>query len=114
MIKTSSDNIVIREAVAEDFDFVVELMDSALSPYYGGDHKAHAKRIFKTHISGGDDQLGFFSIEQKMFVATVNDQPAGIIHVVGKRQSTYKISPLIVAQTFRKNKRPWYPPTKSC
>ncbi|NOT49320.1 MAG: GNAT family N-acetyltransferase [Acidobacteria bacterium] len=101
MTESDFGNIAIRPAVEEDFDFVVELMDSALSPYYGGDHRAHAERIFKTHISGGVDQLGFFSREQKMFVATVNNQPAGMIHVVGKRQCTYKISPLIVAETYR-------------
>jgi ASC-1-like (ASCH) protein/ribosomal protein S18 acetylase RimI-like enzyme len=96
-----SEKIEIREALKQDFDFVVELMDVALNPYYGGDHKSHAKRIFETHISGGKDHLGFFSLEQKMFVATINDEPAGIIHIVGKRQTTYKISPLIVSENFR-------------
>lgn len=93
--------ILIREAQEKDFSFVIELMDAALSPYYGGDHKAHAKRIFSTHISGGRDQLGFFSTEQKMFILTVDNKPAGMIHIVGKRQGTYKISPLIVAPEFR-------------
>lgn len=83
-------NIKIREASSEDFEFVTELMDSALGPYYGGDHRAHARRIFSNHISGGRDNLGYFSFEQKIFIITVKDIPAGLIHLVGKRQGTYK------------------------
>lgn len=94
-------SIRIREASSEDSEFVTELMDSALGPYYGGDHRAHAKRIFSTHISGGRDNLGYFSFEQKMFIITVNDTPAGMIHLVGKRQGTYKISPIIVSPQHR-------------
>jgi ASC-1-like (ASCH) protein/ribosomal protein S18 acetylase RimI-like enzyme len=93
--------ITIREAKAEDFSFIVDLMSSALEPFYGGDHAAHAERIFHTHISGGKDNIGFFSHEQKMFVAETDGEPAGMVHVVGKRQGTYKISPLIVAEKFR-------------
>jgi ASC-1-like (ASCH) protein/ribosomal protein S18 acetylase RimI-like enzyme len=93
--------ITIREAVVTDFQFVVGLMNDALGPFYGGDHAAHAERIFNTHTSGGHDRLGFFSHEQKMFIAEKDGEPAGIVHVVGKRQGTYKISPLIVAQKFR-------------
>ncbi len=88
-------SINIREAKKEDFSFITELMHEALEPYYGGDHRAHARRIFSTHISGGKDQIGHFSFEQKMFIITVDDKPAGMIHIVGKRQGTYKISPLI-------------------
>lgn len=93
----------IREAREGDFEAVASLMTSALEPYYGGDHRRHAERIFSTHVTGGRDRLGFFSVEQKMFVAEVGDQFAGLIHIVGKRQGTYKISPLIVAPTFRHN-----------
>lgn len=93
--------IEIREAIAADEDFVASLIEAALDPYYGGDHRAHASRIFRTHISGGTDRLGFFSVEQKMFVATVDGTRSGLIHVVGKRQGTYKISPLIVAPEYR-------------
>ena len=98
MMKT---DVTIREAIASDFAFVVGLMNDALAPYYGGDHAAHAERIFSTHTSGGHDRLGFFSHEQKMFIAEKEGEPAGIVHVVGKRQGTYKISPLIVAPMFR-------------
>jgi ASC-1-like (ASCH) protein/ribosomal protein S18 acetylase RimI-like enzyme len=91
----------IREAVANDFDVVQDLMNDALEPYYGGDHAAHARRIFYTHLSGGSDAIGFFSFEQKMFVLCVRNKLVGMIHLVGKRQGTYKISPLIVAPNFQ-------------
>jgi ribosomal protein S18 acetylase RimI-like enzyme/ASC-1-like (ASCH) protein len=92
---------VIRPATPADFDAVASLMSEALTPYYGGDHRRHAERIFSTHISGGEDRLGFFSTEQKMFVAEVSGVFAGMIHVVAKRQGTFKISPLIVVPRFR-------------
>ena len=92
----------VREAQAEDFGFVVELMVEALKPYYGGDHRAHAERIFSAHISGGVDQIGHFSFEQRMFVLTAGAARAGVIHLVGKRQNTYKISPIILAKQFRR------------
>lgn len=91
----------IREAEKNDFEFVVNLMISALSPYYGGDHRRHAERIFSTHISGGLDRLGFFSLEQRMFIASLDDKPVGMIHLVLKRQGTVKISPLIIHPDFQ-------------
>lgn len=91
----------IREARREDWEFVAKLMDTALGPYYGGNHRDHAKRIFTTHLSGGKDQMGYFSIEQKMFILTLSNIPVGMIHIVGKRQRTYKISPLIVVPQYR-------------
>lgn len=94
-------NIAIREALDGDFNWVEELMQHALEAYYGGDHRAHAKRIFDAHIKGGVDRLGFFSFEQRMFIAEADGERAGMIHLVGKRQSTYKISPLIVASEFQ-------------
>ena len=94
-------SIDIREAKEEDFSFVTELMHEALEPYYGGDHRAHAQRIFLTHISGGEDQIGHFSSEQKMFIITVDNNPAGMIHIVGKRQGTFKISPIVVIPQYR-------------
>lgn len=93
--------VEIREANESDLSFVESLMDEALAPYYGGDHRAHARRIFDTHISGGKDSLGFFSTEQKMFILMHEQKPAGIVHLVGKKQETYKISPLIVAREFQ-------------
>ena len=97
----AGNRILIREAVQEDFPFVSELMYDALEPFYGGDHRAHAERIFKTHISGGQDRLGHFSSGQKMFIAEINGKPGGVLHIVVKRQNTHKISPLIVAPEYR-------------
>jgi len=100
-IIVNSVNIEIREALDDDFSWIEEVMQHALEAYYGGDHRAHAKRIFDAHIKGGVDHLGFFSFEQRMFIAEVDGERAGMIHLVGKRQSTYKISPLIVAPEFQ-------------
>lgn len=94
-------NILIREAQEGDFEWVENLMQNTLEAYYGGDHRAHAKRIFGAHIAGGFDRLGFFSFEQRMFIVEVDGKRAGMIHLVGKRQSTDKISPLIVAPEFQ-------------
>lgn len=93
--------VEIREALKKDSDWVENLMHEALKPFYGGDHRAHARRIFQTHIAGGQDQIGFFSFEQKMFIAEVNGVRVGMIHLVGKRQQTYKISPLIITPELR-------------
>ncbi len=94
-------NVLIREARDGDFEWVSNLMQNALEPYYGGDHRAHAKRIFDAHIAGGHDHVGFFSFEQRMFIAEFDGTRAGMIHLVGKRQSTYKISPLIVSPEYQ-------------
>lgn len=91
----------IRQATAEDEVWVTDLMERVLAPYYDGDHRAHARRIFQAHLAGGHDTLGFFSHEQRMFIAESAEQRVGVIHVVGKRQGTYKISPLIVAEDLR-------------
>ena len=94
-------SLVIREARKDDFEWVESVMQNTLEPYYGGDHRLHAKRIFNAHIAGGVDSLGFFSFEQRMFIAEIRGKKAGIIHLVGKRQATYKISPLIVVPEFQ-------------
>lgn len=96
-----SNQVVIRSAVDGDFDWVADIMERALSPFYGGDHRAHARRIFETHIQGGIDYVGHFSAGQHMFIAEVDAQPVGIIHVVEKKQATVKISPLIVSPDYR-------------
>ena len=95
-------DVRIREARDGDLEAVATLMTTALAPYYGGDHRRHAERIFQTHVSGGQDRLGFFSVEQKMFIADVDGKFAGLVHVVAKRQGTFKISPLIVEPRFRR------------
>jgi ASC-1-like (ASCH) protein/ribosomal protein S18 acetylase RimI-like enzyme len=100
-MRTEKTDVTLREAAASDSQWVSDLMQDALEPYYGGDHRAHAKRILEAHLSGGMDLVGFFSFEQRMFIAEVNGVRAGLIHLVGKRQETYKISPLIIAPEFR-------------
>lgn len=91
----------IRRAKKGDFPFVSDLMDMALAPYYGGDHRAHAARIFRTHIEGGEDKFGHFSTQQLMFIMEEGGVPLAMINIVGKRQGTWKISPLIVAAQFQ-------------
>jgi ASC-1-like (ASCH) protein/ribosomal protein S18 acetylase RimI-like enzyme len=102
MTEASVSNIVVREANANDFEWVADLMVRALTPFYDGDHRAHARRIFDAHIAGGIDRVGQFSAGQYMFIAESGDgQPAGVIHVVNKKQGTVKISPLIVDMAYR-------------
>lgn len=94
-------NIQIREAIENDYAWVVNMMQKTLEPYYDGNHEEHAKRIFKAHLDNGQDNLGFFSFEQRMFIALLDNKPVGMIHLVGKKQNTYKISPLIVEDENR-------------
>ena len=98
---TVINNVVIRSAGADDFEWVADLMVRALSPFYDGDHRAHAQRIFDTHMEGGIDHVGHFSAGQYMFIAEQDGQPVGLIHVVEKKQETVKISPLIVSTDYR-------------
>lgn len=97
----ASYGLIVREAESGDFDFVVNLMETYLAPYYGGDHRAHAERIFSTHMAGGKDKIGHFSTEQKMFLITVDCKRAGMLHLVGKRQGNFKISPIIISIEYR-------------
>ncbi len=98
---TVINNVVIRPAASDDFEWVADLMVRALSPFYDGDHRAHARRIFDTHMEGGIDHVGHFSAGQYMFIAEQDGQPVGLIHVVEKKQETVKISPLIVSTDYR-------------
>ena len=98
---TVINDVTIRSAAADDFEWVADLMVRALSPFYDGDHRAHAQRIFDTHMKGGTDHVGHFSAGQYMFIAEQNGQPVGLIHVVEKKQETVKISPLIVSTHYR-------------
>lgn len=99
--KKYSVTVDIRKAKTGDVDFVSHLMTEALEPFYDGDHQAHARRIFTTHINGNVDSVGQFSLGQYTFIAEVNHHPAGMIHLVVKKQGTVKISPLIVAPEYR-------------
>lgn len=93
---TSASRVVIRRADEGDFEWVASTMELALGPFYGGDHRAHAQRIFDTHINGSVDYVGHFSAEQHMFIAELESKRVGLIHLVVKKQETVKISPLIV------------------
>ena len=99
--KKYSVTVDIRKAKTGDVDFVSHLMTEAPEPFYDGDHRAHARRIFTTHINGNVDSVGQFSLGQYTFIAEVNHHPAGMIHLVVKKQGTVKISPLIVAPEYR-------------
>lgn len=94
----------IRPAVEGDLQFVTELMHNALDQFYDGDHRAHAKRIFMIHIEGGHDRFGHFSEEQRMFILEEGGKPLGMLNIVGKRQGTWKISPLIVVPEAQNTK----------
>jgi len=98
-----NNHVAIRPANSDDFEWVADLMVRALSPFYDGDHRAHAKRIFDTHMGGGIDHVGHFSAGQYMFIGEIGDLRVGLIHVVEKRQATMKISPLIVIPDYRDN-----------
>lgn len=95
------EKISISEAESSDLGFVMDLMQDALEPFYGGDHRAHAERIFNSHVDNGNDRVGHFSFSQKMFIIKVGGNLAGMIHIVGKRQGAYKISPLILHPDYR-------------
>ncbi len=95
--------IRVRRVRLDDLSVVAEMMHSHLDPFYGGDHRAHAKRIVETASRGNKDKKGHFSAEQLMYVA-VDDEDGnivGILNFVSKYQGTVKISPLIVREGWR-------------
>lgn len=94
-------DVIIRMANDNDFDWISNLMNQALGAYYGGDHRAHARRILDTHLQGGKDAIGHFSTGQYMYLAEMNGERVGMIHLVDKKQQTMKISPLIVSPEYR-------------
>jgi ASC-1-like (ASCH) protein/ribosomal protein S18 acetylase RimI-like enzyme len=94
--------IRVREVWLDDLPVIAEMMHYALDPYYGGDHRAHAKRIVETAASKDNkDKNGHFSAEQLMYVAVEDDKIIGILNFVSKYQGTVKISPLIVREEAR-------------
>ncbi|MCR4285525.1 MAG: GNAT family N-acetyltransferase [Candidatus Kaiserbacteria bacterium] len=93
--------IHVREVRLDDLPVIAEMMHHALDPYYGGDHRAHAKRIVETASKGNTDTNGHFSAEQLMYVATEDSHIVGILNFVSKYQGTVKISPLIVREDAR-------------
>lgn len=61
--------VTIRSVELDDLPVVAEMMHDALDPFYGGDHRAHAKRIVETAAHGTVDTKGHFSAAQLMYVA---------------------------------------------
>lgn len=92
---------IIRGVNIDDLPVVAELMHEALEPYYGGDHRAHAKRIVETAARGSGDDKGHFSAAQVMYVVEEDGVIVGILNFVVKHQGTLKISPLIVREEAR-------------
>ncbi len=93
--------VTIRSVELDDLPVVAEMMHHALDPFYGGDHRAHAKRIVETAARGTVDTKGHFSAAQLMYVAEEEGQIIGILNFVVKHQGTLKISPLIVHESAR-------------
>jgi len=93
----------VRKVRLDDLPVVAEMMHGALDPYYGGDHRAHAKRIVETASSEKEDTKGHFSAAQLMFVAVEDGCILGVLNFVSKYQGTVKISPLIVREEARGN-----------
>lgn len=93
--------VQVRWVKPEDLSVVAELMHKTLDPYYGGDHRAHAKRIVETAAKRTRDRKGHFSAAQLMSVAVEDGEILGIINFVDKYQGTVKISPLIVRKESR-------------
>lgn len=91
----------IRKVKQGDLPVIAEMMHNALEPFYGGDHRAHAKRIVETATHGTKDPKGHFSAAQLFYVAEENGQIVGILNFVVKYQGTLKISPLIVREEAR-------------
>jgi ASC-1-like (ASCH) protein/GNAT superfamily N-acetyltransferase len=86
----------VKLATSEDEPYLIDAFERALSPYYGGDHLVHAERVLHTHLSGGADDRGLLSARQLLLVLWEGSQRRGILNLVFKRQSTCKISPLIL------------------
>ncbi len=91
----------VRRVRLDDLPVVAEMMHHALDPFYGGNHRAHAKRIVETASKGSKDKKGHFSAEQLMYVAVEDNYIVGILNFVSKYQGTVKISPLIVREEAR-------------
>ncbi|TXS48692.1 GNAT family N-acetyltransferase [Streptomyces sp. uw30] len=99
----------IRAAGEDDRDFLRSLFTSTLSPFYDGDHAAHADRVLDAHLASGRDPFGHFSHSQRTFMLCSDDTPdaerLGVLHLVVKRQGTVKISPLILVPEHRSRSR---------
>ena len=88
--------LTVRPATVDDMPYIVIAFERALSPYYGGDHIAHAHRVIQTHLAGGTDPRGLLSTRQLLLVLWEGRHRQGLLNLVFKRQATCKISPLIL------------------
>lgn len=88
--------LTVRPAIADDMSYLLDAFEYALSPYYGGDHVAHAHRVIQTHLDGGTDPRGLLSARQLVLILWEGGRRRGVLNLVFKRQATCKISPLIL------------------
>jgi ASC-1-like (ASCH) protein len=89
----------LKPATSDDACYLLAAFEHALSPYYGGDHSAHAMRVLETHLSGGADDRGLLSARQLLYILWEGPERRGVLNLVFKRQATCKISPLILFPT---------------
>ena len=83
--------VSIREAGADDFEFVSGLMSKTLSAFYNDDPADNAQRFFVR------------SADQYLFIAECG-RPTGFVRVkFNKQEQTAKINPLIVSEEYRGN-----------
>jgi ASC-1-like (ASCH) protein/ribosomal protein S18 acetylase RimI-like enzyme len=87
--------LCVMPATAADRGYLIEAFTRALAPYYEGNHLVHAERVLQTHLSGADNR-GLLSTRQLLLVLWEGAERRGILNLVFKRQSTCKISPLIL------------------
>jgi len=95
-LTSCSSELRVKPATDADGAYLLEAFEQALSPYYDGDHHLHAKRVLQTHLAGGKDDRGLLSTRQLLLVLWEGDRRCGVLNLVFKRQSTCKISPLIL------------------
>ena len=88
--------LCVAPATPEDAPYLIEAFRESLAPFYEGDHVVHARRVLQTHLSGGTDNRGLLSTRQLLLVLWEGSKRRGILNLVFKRQSTCKISPLIL------------------
>jgi ASC-1-like (ASCH) protein/GNAT superfamily N-acetyltransferase len=86
----------IRPAKESDRTYLRQAFEEVLSPFYGGDHRAHADRLLNTQLSGGDDRRGRLSVRQMLYVLCWDERRVGALNLVFKQQNTCKISPLLL------------------
>jgi hypothetical protein len=77
--------LTVRPAIADDMPYLLDAFEYALSPYYGGDHVAHAHRVIQTHLAGGTDPRGLLSARQLVLILWEGSRRRGVLNLVFKR-----------------------------